>query len=367
MEGWHGGLTSPLQNNQPYPLLCKLSLPSSKDEKMTEDHLQVNTEASYANALSTLILCSLNDPPSGTADQLARVDDFVVRALLESKYSGKRKRGTDVPKFDAARKIPTEMSLQVAREWAKANKSQPLSAWVDGAERVWRDVVARDFSEEGEVSDGKLSPDDRLLFTNLLMRYTLAYHHQSSVRIRVLSSSSRGERRMEARKVLSKGDLILEATGIESFGGVLGEEGEETPPLLVGPIRWVSRCCFPNCEMLSLTDAESTSSYSGPYLTIYALEVIRDIGIGEDITVAFTELDRPTNCTCSTCSPSTSRGLDLELPAEKDTTVMNQASDIMSEVTVVGSEETSKPARKRRRIWRSAKKLRPDSEVDPLA
>lgn len=86
-------------------------------------------------------LHSLNE---GTyaAVQLARVDDFVVRALYERKYASKAKeRASESQKFSTPAPLPNSMGVAVAQSWKKVAQ-RPLCEWRDGAQAIWATTVA---------------------------------------------------------------------------------------------------------------------------------------------------------------------------------------------------------------------------------
>lgn len=96
-----------------------------------------------------------------TSDQLARVDDFVVRACFESKFKKRRPRDTEVQKFIPERSIASVTTLGIAREWVKVREG-PLSTWLAGAKRIWDEVVLEAIKKNGGI--GHIRPGDSELF-----------------------------------------------------------------------------------------------------------------------------------------------------------------------------------------------------------
>lgn len=76
-------------------------------------------------------------------DQLARVDDFVVRASMESKYSARRP--SEAMKFAPDKPIPNAIALKIANALASM-QSQPMSEWTAAAKASW-EAVSNDLIE----------------------------------------------------------------------------------------------------------------------------------------------------------------------------------------------------------------------------
>lgn len=95
-----------------------------------------------------------------SSDQLARVDDFMIRACFESKFKKRSVRDTEVAKFVPERSIPTATTVKIAREWMMVREG-PLSTWMAGAKRIWDEVVLPTIKDG---HDGSLRPGDSQLF-----------------------------------------------------------------------------------------------------------------------------------------------------------------------------------------------------------
>lgn len=108
-----------------------------------------------------LLIDSLNTGDH-RSDQLARVDDFIVRACFESKYKKTRLRDSESQKFNPGAPISSPVALRIAQEWAQI-RDGPLQDWYDGAKGVWERVVLKAIGD-GEC-DGNLEIGDLDLFT----------------------------------------------------------------------------------------------------------------------------------------------------------------------------------------------------------
>jgi len=96
------------------------------------------------------------------SDQLARVDDFVVRACFESKYKKARLRDSESQKFNSSAPISSPLALRIAHEWVQI-RDRPLQYWYDGAKGIGERVVLQAIGN-GEC-DGHLEISDLDLFT----------------------------------------------------------------------------------------------------------------------------------------------------------------------------------------------------------
>lgn len=75
-----------------------------------------------------------------TAEELARVDDFVVRALFERKFKSKTARKSEAQKFTPSAPLPNPTALAVAERWKEASKD-PTVEWIDRAGAIWVETV----------------------------------------------------------------------------------------------------------------------------------------------------------------------------------------------------------------------------------
>lgn len=81
--------------------------------------------------------------PEFKAMQLARVDDFVVRALFEPKYTGNRKKLSDNAKF--CQQTPSSaVALQVCQMWNMRSKETAADDWISLAEHIWESCLLVD-------------------------------------------------------------------------------------------------------------------------------------------------------------------------------------------------------------------------------
>ena len=96
------------------------------------------------------------------SDQLARVDDFIVRACFESKYKKARLRDSESQKFNPAAPLSSTLALKIAQEWTQVREG-PLRNWYDGAKGIWERVILKAI-RDGEC-DGHLEIGDSDLFT----------------------------------------------------------------------------------------------------------------------------------------------------------------------------------------------------------
>lgn len=96
------------------------------------------------------------------SDQLARVDDFVVRTCFESKYKKTRLRDSEAPKFIPGAPISSALSLKIAKEWMQVREG-PLETWYDGAKGIWQRIVLE--AIYNGASDGNLEIGDADLFS----------------------------------------------------------------------------------------------------------------------------------------------------------------------------------------------------------
>jgi len=93
-----------------------------------------------------------------TAEQLARVDDFLVRALFERKYSLKAKlKNSETQKFYPSAPLPNALAMEVARGWSKAEELIP-SLWRHQVLTIWTEKVLPNL--ETAVKQPNLKPED---------------------------------------------------------------------------------------------------------------------------------------------------------------------------------------------------------------
>lgn len=96
-----------------------------------------------------------------TVAQLARVDDFVIRATLETKYNKLRPRDTEVRKWKQQDNLPSAVGLEITRMWRKVRVG-PLDTWLTGAKQIWTDLVLKTLDAGNPVAS--LCPNDGDIF-----------------------------------------------------------------------------------------------------------------------------------------------------------------------------------------------------------
>lgn len=97
-----------------------------------------------------------------TAEQLARVDDFLVRALFERKYASKvRIRTSEAQKFVPLAPRPNAMALKVSQSWTKVS-AHPLRDWTKQARAIWSEVLEPML--DNEVTQSSLQFEDDSCF-----------------------------------------------------------------------------------------------------------------------------------------------------------------------------------------------------------
>ncbi|KAG8929353.1 Histone-lysine N-methyltransferase set9 [Tulasnella sp. 408] len=283
---------------------------------------------------------NIGDHPS---DQLARVDDFVIRACFESKFK-KRPRDTEVQKFVPERPILTVTTMKIAREW-RVVREGPLSTWIAGAKRIWDEVVVPSIKDG---HDGNLRPGDSELFMRLLVRYYLIYHPKSPIKLGVVifPGEATPQRGIVARVPILHGTFLLEAGGIVS---------NNSPARKISGFSTIMhKGNRPASNRLLLWNVPDIDSPGGLASNCYTLRALRDIVPGEEITVHYgsSYFQGGLECLCSHCLPGQSPVLKPGLAAPPD----GSRPDLVI---------AKKRARNGKGTYRTPKKLRPDVDFHP--
>lgn len=89
-----------------------------------------------------------------SAEQLARVDDFLVRALFERKYKSTKQRESEAQKFIPGGALANGTALEVAKRWNET-PNHLVTEWRKKVAEIWDEVVAPKLHSQAGLLDMK--------------------------------------------------------------------------------------------------------------------------------------------------------------------------------------------------------------------
>ncbi|KAG8896166.1 Histone-lysine N-methyltransferase set9 [Tulasnella sp. 403] len=275
------------------------------------------------------------------SEMMSRVDDFLVRAMFETKRVKKRPMVSETPKFLPSSPIPNALALEIAQDW-KVVKASPISEWTDRVDQMWETRVVPQLPRIQYC----LQVEDKEFFVKSLVRYGLIYHPDSPVELTTVRfpGVEQNHRGVRAKQPISAGSCVLQMGGWVSGDPVddgmerlsvmrCSEKGrKEYNGLLAGPSRFINHRCKPNCEFRRLVDPPTTKE-----LHAFAVITTTDIKAGDELTLDYGKeyFQGQQHCLCKDCVPWEDQSME-------------------------GSSRISPPPKKRKTAKRYHRRLRPD-------
>ncbi|KAG8908274.1 hypothetical protein FRB99_007807 [Tulasnella sp. 403] len=256
--------------------------------------------------------------------RMSHVDDFLVRALFETKHFKKKPVASETAKFFPSTTIPNAIALRIAQDWARGRLS-PISEWTSIVSQIWETHVV----PEVPHTPGWLLAEDKEFFVKSFVRYGLIYHQDSPVELFTVRfpGVEQNHRGVRARLDIPSGTFILQMGGWVSkdpWGNDLTrlsvvqtfskKRKGQYNALLTGPVRFLNHRCQPNCEFRFLIDPETTKE-------LHALMIVasRNIQKGEELTIDYggEYFQGEQRCLCHDCIPRVDEPVERIPPAPK--------------------------------------------------